>query len=293
MSLKDNALIVSLTVKKPQMTKVDAKGTSAAEIANNARHAGEYRKQLYPKHLVSPIRAVESAARAYIASQAYAWSRGEFLLPTVRYMDFQDAIGRYELQFDQTVTAFLQNWVNVLDEARQSQGDMFNGADYPDVTDLRKQFKFVLNVDPVTDSSDFRVQMQDDEIEALMAKTTAQAEDRMNDLLAEPLKRLRTVIARLNETMRKNDRVVTDKRTGNTDVKSPIFRDSVCDDISHEISLLYDFVEIMPDEVKNLAYWVASSTPPPELLRNSKAAREETAVETDSLLNKIDSLLAD
>lgn len=109
MSLKENALLVSLVVKKPQMTKVDAKGTNAAERANNARHAGEYRKQLYPKHLVSPIRAIESAARAYMGNESYPWTRGEFILPNTRFMDFMDHMGNYELQFDQSVTAFLQN----------------------------------------------------------------------------------------------------------------------------------------------------------------------------------------
>ena len=293
MSLKDNALIVSLVVKKPQMTKVDAKGTNAAERANNARHAGEYRKQLYPKHLVSPIRAVESAARAFIEQQAYQWSRGEYLLPATRYMDFMDRIGKYELQFDQCVTAFLQNWVNVLDEARQSQGDMFNDKDYPDVSELRKRFSFDIEVKPVTDNTDFRVQMQGDEVDALMAKAEKQANNRMNDLLAEPLKRLRTVITRLNETVAKDDRVVTDKRTGMTEVKSPIFRDSVCDDIAHEISLLYDFMDVMPASVSELALNVAAHTPSPDELRNSKAAREQTEADTSALLATIDSLLDD
>ena len=293
MSLKENALLVSLVVKKPQMTKVDAKGTNAAERANNARHAGEYRKQLYPKHLVSPIRAIESAARAYMGSESYPWTRGEFILPNARFMDFMDHMGNYELQFDQSVTAFLQNWVNVLDEARRSQGDMFNDNDYPDVTELRKQFSFEVVVKPVTDSTDFRVQMQGDAADALMARAEKQANDRMNDLLTEPLKRLRTVITRLNETVSKDDRVVTDKRTGVTEIKSPIVRESVCDDIAHEISLLYDFMDVMPASVSKLALNVAARTPSPDELRNSKAAREQTEVDTSALLATIDSLLDD
>jgi len=293
MSLKENALLVSLSVKKPQMTKVDAKGTDAAERANNARHAGEYRKQLYPKHLVSPIRAIESAARTYMGSESYPWTRSKFILPNPRFMDFMDCMGKYELQFDQSVTAFLQNWVNVLDEARRSQGDMFNDDDYPDVAELRKQFSFEVIVEPVTDSTDFRVQMQGDAAEALMARAEKQANDRMNDLMSEPLKRLRTVITRLNDTVSKDDRVTTDKRTGLVEVKSPIFRDSVCDDIAHEISLLYDFMEVMPASVSKLALSVAGATPSPDELRNSKAAREKTEADTSALLAAIDSLLDD
>ena len=79
MSIKDHALLVSLTVSKPQMTAKDGKATRDAEDANNASGAGHYRKDLYPKSLVAPIIAMEAAARAYIASQTYMWSRGEYL----------------------------------------------------------------------------------------------------------------------------------------------------------------------------------------------------------------------
>ena len=48
MSIANNALLVSLTVSKPQMTAKDVKGTSAAEAANNAHGAGQFRKDLYP-----------------------------------------------------------------------------------------------------------------------------------------------------------------------------------------------------------------------------------------------------
>jgi hypothetical protein len=293
MSLKENALIVSLSVQKPQMTKVDAKGTDAAERANNARHAGEYRKNLYPTHLTSPIRTVESAARSYMESETYPWMRSKFILPNPRFMEFMDTMGTYELRYDQATTAFLQNWVNVLDEARSTQGDMFNDSDYPDVTELRRRFKFEVIVEPVTDSTDFRVQMQSDEISQLTARAKKQANDRMNDLMAEPLKRLRTVITRLNQTVSKDDRVTTDKRTGLVEVKSPIFRDSVCDDIAHEISLLYDFMDVMPASVSKLALNVAGATPSPDELRNSKAAREKTEADTSALLATIDSLLDD
>jgi hypothetical protein len=293
MSLKDNALIVSLVVNKPQMTKVDAKGTNAAERANNASNAGEYRKKLYPSHLTAPIRNIESAARSYMERHAYQWARGEYLLPSTRFIEFMEGMGKYELQFDQAVTAFMQNWVNVLDDAQRTQGDMFDGNDYPDVTELRRRYNFEVLVKPVTDGSDFRVQMQEDEIGTLKAKAEKQANDRMNDLLTEPLKRLRTVISRLNETMGKDDRVVTDKRTGMVEAKSPIFRDSVCDDIAHEISLLYDFMEVMPANVASLALDVAAKTPTPDELRNSKAAREKTEADTSALLATIDSLLDD
>ena len=86
MSIKNHALLVSLSVSKPQMTKKDDKATRDAESANNAHGAGQFRKDLYPKSLVQPILTVESSARAYIESVTYMWTRGEYLLPTAKFM---------------------------------------------------------------------------------------------------------------------------------------------------------------------------------------------------------------
>jgi hypothetical protein len=42
MSIKDHAVLVSLVVRKPQMTTKDAKATRDAESANDAHNAGQY-----------------------------------------------------------------------------------------------------------------------------------------------------------------------------------------------------------------------------------------------------------
>ena len=142
MSIKQNALLVSLTVNKPQMTQKDDKATRDAERANNAHGAGQFRKDLYPKHLVQPILTVESSARAYIERTTYMWSRGEYLLPTAKFMEFTERIGKFQLEFDQCVTAFLNNWSNVLTQAQATQGALFDPNAYPDMSDLKAQFRF-------------------------------------------------------------------------------------------------------------------------------------------------------
>lgn len=101
MSIKDNALIVSLTVRKPQLSAKDEKATHDAEAANNAAGAGKYTKDLYPKALIAPIVAVESAARAYIERNTYPWGRGRGsdLLPMTKFMDFATRLGEFEPYF--------------------------------------------------------------------------------------------------------------------------------------------------------------------------------------------------
>lgn len=293
MSIKDNALIVTLSVGKPQMTKTDERGTAAAERANNAHDAGNYRKNLYPQQLVKPLRAVESAARSYIESVTYPWARGEYLLPTSRFIEFAERIEKYELEYDLSATAFLNNWANVMYHAQQQQGDMFDNSAYPDVSELKRRFKFVVNYKPVTDMSDFRVALQDEELNKLSRTVEANTKQAMEEMMRAPLERLREVVGRLNETMLKPEREVLNSRKKTLEVKPPIFRDSVVDNIIHEISLLQDFADILPAEVNNVATMATAVVHNPDMLRNSAELRQQTHIDTSALLGEINALLED
>jgi hypothetical protein len=291
MSIKDHALLVSLTVSKPQMTAKDSKATHDAESANNASGAGHYRKDLYPKALVAPIVAIEAAARAYIASQTYMWNRGEYLLPTTRFMAFADRIAKFELEFNQSVTAFLNNWSNVMQLAQSYQGDLFDASAYPDLSDLKADFRFRVHYRPVTDAHDFRVDLQEEELDALRQSVEEATKDSLNSVLRQPLERLRDVVARLNEVTKKGERTVINKKTGATDIKAPIFRDSVIDNIMEEINLLHDFAAVLPDDVVSLAADVVNATPHAQTLRDNPAARTDVGIKTDALLASINSML--
>lgn len=291
MSIKDHALLVSLTVSKPQMTAKDGKATRDAEDANNASGAGHYRKDLYPKVLVAPIVAIEASARAYIASQTYMWNRGEYLLPTTRFMTFADRIAKFEVEFSQSVTAFLNNWSNVMQIAERNQGDLFDASAYPDLAELKSDFRFRVNYRPVTDSGDFRVDLQEEELTALRESVEESTKESVNSILRQPLERLQKVVAKLNEATKKEDRFVVNKKTGVSDLKSPIFRDSVVENLMEEINLLHDFAAVLPDEVLLLAKEVVDAAPHPDQLRTNPEKRKEVSVQTDALLASINSML--
>lgn len=293
MSIKDHALIVSMSVGKPQMTKKDQLATQAAEVATNANKAGKYQKDLYPARLIKPIIAVESAARAWINRNCYQWGRNSYLLPSTRFMTFADGMAQIELQFDQAVTAFMQNWSYVLREAEQTQGDMFDPDEYPDVHTLRKRFRFEVSYSPVTDTNDFRVKIQEDELDILRSKVEQDTKAKYDDMLAQPLERLRDAVAKLNERMGQEDRVVINKRTGNSEVRAPIFKDTIVLNVVDEINLLKDLADCLPAETLAIADETMEVLTNPIILRESSAARADTKQQTDKLLAAINGLLED
>jgi hypothetical protein len=146
---------------------------------------------------------------------------------------------------------------------------------------------------PVADNNDFRVQMQEDELELLRAQVEADVNESMGAMLRTPLERLRAVVQKLNEVTGKGDREAVNKKTGALETRPPIFRDSVVENIAEEINLLHDFAAVLPTEILTLARTVADTTPHAQTLRDDPALRQQTHVQTASLLAAIDDMLND
>ena len=177
--------------------------------------------------------------------------------------------------------------------AQASQGALFDANAYPDLSDLRSSFRFRIGYRPITDVTDFRVAMQEDELTALRQQVEDATKESMNAIMRAPLERLKEVVARLHEVTGRTDRELINKRTGVTEVRAPIFRDSVCENIAEEINLLHDFADILPDNIIALAKTVIDTTPHPQQLRDDPEKRKEVNIQTTALLASINSMLED
>ena len=292
MSIKDNALIVSLTVRKPQLSQKDEKATHDAEAANNAAGAGKYTKDLYPKALIAPIVAVESAARAYIERNTYPWGRGRGsdLLPMTKFMDFATRLGEFELQFSQAVTVFLNNWSNVMLEAQKRQGDMFDANAYPDVSDLKAQFTFEVGYTPVTDLTDFRVAASEAEKAVIAGAVERDLIRAQEQLVSEPLKRLRDAVEKL-ATVTGASRTKVNAKTGEKETVAPIFRDTLIENLLHEVGMITEFADLLPDNVKAVAVAAKDIAPHPDALRVDPDLRTKTHSASKALLAAIEEMM--
>lgn len=195
--IANRVLLVSLTVTKPQLTKTDKRGTRAAEDALMAAGAGNFVKRLYPKHLIDPIVQVESEARAYVTSCTRMWLKGVYMLPSSRYMTFAKQMGDYQLKFNQSVTAFMNNITNVMTEAQTAQGAMFDASEYPDLSHLRDQFSFTPRYFPFAEQGDFALDMDDEDLEHLRLQAKEQAISMYAESTAELYERLFKAVSRV------------------------------------------------------------------------------------------------
>jgi len=273
MSLKEKAVLVSLTVSKPRLTKKDKKATVDAELANNAHGAGRYVKDLYPKHLIDPIIQVENEARAYMYSCTLPWNKGQHLLPCSRYMAFGERMGQFQVAFNQSVTAFLNNYSNVLLQAEQTQGELFNASEYPDLSELKAQFGLNVRFFPVADASDFRLKVEADVLERLKKDAEEQIREALAETMREPFTRLYEAVARIYTQCSKDEGRIYDTLTDNLD----------------------QLLEVLPDlnftGDKRLTELIddcrSSISVHPEMLRLEKDKRKDVAAEAQRILEKM------
>lgn len=175
MSLRDKAMLVSISVTKPMMQKKDKQTTTEVALDKNASTAAvAVINKLYPKHLIAPIQEVESAARRYVESVTQPWARGTALLPSALFMTFQQDIGVFKLQFEQAVTVFLNNYAGVMAAAEHEQGSMFSLGNYPDLSEIKRDFTFSVRYMPLGDVPSVYDGIEASMIEDLKADVEAQ-----------------------------------------------------------------------------------------------------------------------
>lgn len=236
---KEVALLTRLRIEMPQMTKKDGKATEDAESANNAHGAGVYRKDLYPKHLIDPITQVASAARAYMYSQTrpYGYS-GQYLLPNRRIVGYLDQMSKFELAFKQAVTAFLNNWSNVLLEAQSRQGDLYDPTQYPDVSSLADQFIFDVPVKPFASAGDVIMDELDADVQDIvMRKLQRTEQEEVRDVVRGAFTDLREQVLRI--VKQTTVAPVTNKK-GEVEMKSGKIYETLTSDIKELTELLAD-----------------------------------------------------
>lgn len=233
MKYQQVAMLVHLRVEKPQMTKKDDAATRAVNQAFGAAGAGMFRKDLYPKHLIDPICAIEAQAREYVRSQTR-----NGMLPNRRIMMFLDMMGRYQLAFEQTVTAFLNNWANVLLLAEQQQGGLFNKGEYPDVSNLRGQFIFEYPLTPIGNVQDVVLDELDEAAQSIVISKAKDDERRANEAV------VKDAVADLREQVLRiiNQTTVfeTTNKKGEVVERTKKIYDTLTSDIGDLISLLQD-----------------------------------------------------
>lgn len=275
MSLNEKAMVVYLNISSWSARKYDRKISKEIETRYNADEAGRYNKVLIAKEHQLNIKKIISNARTFHYENSLPWNdNGGRLLPSANYFNYVKSIREFQDEYEQEVAKFLSVYPNLKEEARDRLNGMFNEEDYPHVDSLKEKYAFQNQIAPVPDADDFRVNLSDEEVETIRESIKEQMKNStelaMQDLWDRLFKVVERMIERLSDPDKKFKNSLVENITGLCDLlpKLNITNDQRLNSATREI------------QEKLTAY-------DPEVLRQNKTIRNQTAVEAQKIFDKM------
>lgn len=275
MSLKQQAMLVTLSVSCWTNALKDKKVSAEVERTYAAQNAGRYIKTLVDKAHVAPLKAYGDAIRAYHYSMTLPWKDGgDRLLPSRLYLEYTSEIRKRTREYADLVDKFIVLYdTTLVQAARQRLGTMYDPEDYPPGSELRSKFDVELDFNALADGQDFRVDVGDAERERIASDITAKMAERQ--AAAQ-----RSAWVRLRETLDLVQIRLSHPKT--------LFRDTL-------ISNIEDLVKILPGlNIANdpLMDSVCKQVTEklivdPARLRRSETLRRQVATDASLLLQQI------
>lgn len=159
--LHENALIASFHVGQFGIFKTNSeiarKGSNALGVDAQYTRA---QIRLYDESINRSIRKIESNARSYLRSKTSPWSdppHAERLLLVDDVYEVERKMSHFRMEREDVAEKILfRRWDVLRAEARIALNDQFREEFFPDVSLVRKKFKWQLKITPIYDISNIR-----------------------------------------------------------------------------------------------------------------------------------------
>ena len=205
--LASRAMLVNLVISQ-WLTRIVDK-TITWQIANDhkaSKDAGTYRKRLLANRgAVASVQSAASALRKYHGQMTLPWTKGVGILASSKYTEYSSKMRELIDEFKAAVLAFLREYPVLKDAAKYDLGDMWNDTDYPDPDRLKERFDVRVDVFPVPQAGDWRVEITNKEIEKLDKEIeqrekehTKEAMNKLWERLYKPVKHMVGVLNKDN-----------------------------------------------------------------------------------------------
>lgn len=200
------ALLVEFNASVWTARKLDKNATDEVVVSKRAgaKDAARVNKHLLAgRNELDVIQKHVGAVRTYVYENTLPWSdTGIRLLPTAKFMDFNDRMGKLEEEFVALVNDFVQVYPSLITAQAMALGDMFDRSEYPSANEMAHKFSFRLNFMPVPKAGDFRVDVGNEAQEELQKKLAKLADERIELAMKEARERLKSHLERMMERLK-------------------------------------------------------------------------------------------
>jgi hypothetical protein len=159
-SIASGAMLGALNISVWEARKKDK--TTEQEVAD-MKGAKSKRATSVHKHLFSEcpsleaIKTLRGEARQWFNRVTLEWATPHRLITTKQYFEIMQDAARYEARFNTLVAIFVGVYNTEISKQAFQMGSLFNRDEYPDVSEIKKKFKFSIDLSPMPMAGDFRL----------------------------------------------------------------------------------------------------------------------------------------
>jgi hypothetical protein len=271
--LKQKAMLAKLSITQFSASKQDKTATdSVKEKFQTGNDAGRYQKALIARDAIKAVSSAANEARIFHYAQTLPWKDdGARILPAANYLQYSEGMRAKKATFQAAVQKFIASYPDLIEEAKTRLAGLFNASEYPDASSITDKYSFDVQIDPLPQAADFRVDLNSAEVEHIRKEIEARNNQAQAAATLDLWKRLNTAVSAMSERL--ND-------------PKAVFRDSLVSNIE-EITEIIPRLNLTDDPALNRLTEEARTkltANPPEKLRTDINTRKETAKAADELL---------
>lgn len=272
--IQNRSMLIDLTIRRWTAVKHDRTVSAEVDQTHAAKQGGRYNKYLIDKAHLAAIDTIANDLRKYHYSRTLPWTdKGHRALPSDLFFEYQQELAKYKQQFQTAVADFVRIYPQLVQDARLRLGTMYRPEDYPQPSELFAMFDISLDISPVPDANDFRVDVAQEAQDEIRAQITQSVVQRQVKMVADCWARMREVVGRIADQCGKEKPVIRDSLIGNArDLVSVLGGLNITDDP--------DINAVRTDIENRLLV-------PVEQIRNSFSTRAKVATAAQEILERI------
>ena len=276
-SISSSAMLVELNISVWTGRKFDKQVSAEIDTQKHTTtRAGNYSKRLFADEpIFDAIQKFAGNARTYHYHATMPWSdSGLRLLTTSMYFDYNKKVSEMEMDFDNLVSNFINQYQVLVNKSQTKLGTLFSASDYPDVQDIASKFKFSVKYAPVPDVGDWRVDVGNDAKQQLMESYITYYSANLEQAMREPWERMHEALQNMSI-----------KLSGD---KKQIFRDTLVGNVVELCDLMDKFNVTGDPKMKQAKAKIENALLgiTPDALREDDDLRLDTKSKVDSLLKE-------
>ena len=235
--LSEKAMLVSLTIRMPSNSKQDKEASDEVSSNHDTKEGlARVNKSLFDKEAVKGFRSAAADARKVIYDMTLPWTqKGVKILLAENYFKLVEKIDVIKAAFLAGSRSFIDRYEDLVEQSLRDLGSLGKREDYPTREEIEAAFEFDLKFSPLSEASDWRVQLgaaEEERIKQQMMDTHMRAVQKAQ---AEPWQRVLEAVQALAERLEERSRQEDEGTEGR---KTPI-KEALIDN-------LVDLVDLLP-----------------------------------------------